>query len=150
MYDFLLFLHNVLRWVVMILAILAVVFSWIGWLGRREWLVRDQKIGTYFAISMDVQLLLGLILYFFFSPYALIAMLNQGLSFVVSQSEFRFFSMEHFFYMVVALVFAHLGSVLSKKAPDSLGKYRRAAIFYSLSLILILVGIPWWRPLLRI
>lgn len=150
MYDVLLFLHNLLRWLVLILGILAVVFSWMGWLRKREWQVRDQKIGTYFTIGMDLQLLVGLILYFFLSPYALNAMLNQGLSFVVSQSEFRFFGIEHFFYMVLALVFAHLGSILSKKARDSIGKYRRAAIFYSLSILVILVGIPWWRPLFRI
>lgn len=150
MYDFLLFLHNILRWVVLVLAVLAVAFSWIGWLGRREWLARDQKIGTFFTIGMDIQLLIGLILYFFFSPYALSAMMNQGMSFVMGQSEFRFFGVEHFFFMVVALVFAHLGSILAKKAPDTLGKHRRAAIFYSLSLLVILAGIPWWRPLLRI
>jgi hypothetical protein len=28
-------------------------------------------------------------------------------------------------------------------------KFRGAAIAYSISLVLMLAGIPWWRPLLR-
>ncbi len=148
MYEFILVVHNILRWVVLILGILAVVTAFIGWFGKKEWTPRDRKIGSFFGMGMDIQLLLGLILYIFFSPFALSALLNQGMSYVMQQAEYRFFAVEHIFYMVVAVVFAHLGSILAKKAPASAGKFKRAAIFYTLSLLTILAGIPWWRSLI--
>ncbi len=149
MYDLILVIHNLLRWVVLVLAVVVVVLAWIGWLGKREWQERDRKVGTFYTIAMDVQLLLGVILYFFLSPFALSAIMNQGMEFVMGNRDFRVFAMEHLVFMLIAVVLAHLGSILSKKAPDSAGKYRRAAIFYTISLVVLLVGIPWWRPLLR-
>jgi hypothetical protein len=59
-----------------------------------------------------------------------------------------FFAIEHPLAMILAVVFAHLGSALSKKAPDSAGKYRQAAIWYTLSVLLLIIGMPWFRPLL--
>jgi cbb3-type cytochrome oxidase subunit 3 len=29
------------------------------------------------------------------------------------------------------------------------GKFRRAALWFTVTMIIILIGIPWWRPLLR-
>ena len=38
---------------------------------------------------------------------------------------------------------------LAPKAPTDAAKSRRAALWYGASLLLILGGMPWWRPLLR-
>jgi hypothetical protein len=153
MYEFLLISHNFLRWLVLILALLAVITAFIGWFGKREWSETDRKIGTFYTIGMDIQLLLGLLLYFFYSPYGLDAIRNLGFSGLMSSDvprDFSFFGMEHIFIMVVAVVFAHLGSILARKAADSNGKFKRAAIFFSLSLLTLVVGIPWWRPLIHL
>jgi hypothetical protein len=146
MYEIVLAIHNIFRWVALILAIVATVFAFIGWLGKREWSERDRKFGTFLTIALDMQLLLGLILYFFLSPLTKTAFQDFGAAMGVA--DLRFFGLEHAVYMVVAVVFAHLGSALSKKATTSQAKFMRAAIFYGLALLLILVGIPWGRPLL--
>jgi uncharacterized membrane protein YphA (DoxX/SURF4 family) len=155
MYNFLLILHNILRWVVLIIGLVAVITAYIGWFGNaasksREWTDRDRKFGVFYAMFLDIQFLLGLILYFFFSPFAFNAIINQGMSYVNQQSEFRFFAFEHIFLMILAIVMAHLGSSLAKKAEQPVGKFKRAAIFYSLSMLLVIIAIPWWRPLLRL
>jgi hypothetical protein len=59
----------------------------------------------------------------------------------------RFFALEHVFYMVLALVFAHLGSALPKRTDDPVSKYRRATIWFTLAVVLILLGMPWTRSL---
>lgn len=145
MYPFFLAMHNIVRWVALILAILATVSAFLGWFGKRQWSERDRKIGSFFAIAMDIQLLLGLVLYFVYSPITRTALADFGAAMGVK--DLRFFAIEHAFYMILALVFAHLGSILSRRAPDSKAKYQRAAIFFGLSLLLILLGIPWTRPL---
>jgi hypothetical protein len=50
--------------------------------------------------------------------------------------------------MIAALVFAHLGNALPKKVDDDQSKYKRASIWFGLALLVILIGIPWGRPLL--
>ena len=145
MYELFLALHNIVRWVVLILAIFATVGAFLGWFGKRQWSERDRKIGLFFGMAMDIQLLLGLILYFVYSPITRAALADFGATMDVK--DLRFFGMEHVFYMVLAVVFAHLGSVFSRRAPDSKAKFQRAAIFFGLSLLLILLGMPWMRPL---
>lgn len=145
MYAFFLAFHNIVRWVALILAIVATVTAFLGWFGKRQWSERDRKIGSYFAISMDIQLLLGLILYFVLSPLTRTALADFGAAMGVS--DLRFFAIEHAFYMILAVAFAHLGSILPRRAPDSKAKFQRAAIFFGLALLLILLGIPWTRPL---
>ena len=146
MYPFILGLHNLVRWVALILAIVATVGSFLGWFGKRQWSERDRKIGSFFGMAMDIQLLLGLLLYFVFSPITRTAIADFGAAMGVA--DLRFFGMEHAFYMILAVVFAHMGSILSRKAPESKAKFQRAAIFFGLSLLLMLLGMPWTRSLI--
>jgi len=146
MYPIILGLHNLVRWVALILAIVATVGAFLGWFGKRQWSERDRKIGSFFGMAMDIQLLLGLILYFVYSPITRQALADFGAAMGVR--DLRFFGIEHVFYMVLAVVFAHLGSILARKAPESKAKFQRAAIFFGISLLLMLLGIPWTRSLI--
>ena len=149
MYAFILAFHNIIRWVVLIAGVLAVgkaLFGWFG--GKKEWGKQDRLLGIIFTSSVDIQLLLGILLYFVYSNWALKAILDKGMSFVMGESQYRFFAIEHAFFMVLALVFAHLGSALPKRVEDAVSKHKRAAIWFSLAVLVILAGIPWWRPLL--
>lgn len=141
MYSAVLSIHNIIRWIALILGILAAVRAYLGWFGNREWTVKDRKIGSYFTIAMDVQLLLGLLLYIFLSPTTRTAFQDFGAAMQVG--DVRFFALEHPLFMVLAVVFAHLGSILSKKAEQTNAKFRRAAIWFSLSVLAVLLGMPW-------
>jgi hypothetical protein len=148
MYPFILAVHNIVRWVVLILGFLAVLRAFIGWLGKHAWIPADPKIGTFFTSAIDTQLLLGLLLYIFFSPFTLQAIRNFGFSYIMSQPDYRFFALEHLVYMLLAVVFAHLGNALPKKVDNPVDKHRRAAIWFGLAFLVILLGMPWFRPLL--
>lgn len=146
MYVTFLAVHNVLRWVVVMLAVAALVRAYRGWLGKQDWQPADRKIGSFFAMFMDLQFLVGLILYVFLSP--LTRPLFQGqISVVMENDQLRFFGVEHILLMFLSVVFVHLGAVLSRRAEQSSVKHRRAAIWFSLAVLALLVGIPWGRPL---
>ncbi len=147
MYATLVAFHNILRWVVVVLGIFVTVRAFMGWFGKREWSEGFRKLGVYLTMSIDIQLLLGGLLYFVFSDWALKAILDKGMAFVMGQSEYRFFAVEHILLMVIGIVFVHLGSALPKRADDSQTKFKRAAIWFGLGILLILGGIPWQRPL---
>jgi hypothetical protein len=147
MYTFVLATHNILRWLVLIVGLIAVVMAFAGWFGRKNWRNADDKAGLAYTIVMDVNLLLGLLLYIFLSPVTQTAFANFGAA--MGDSMLRFFVVEHILGMVVAVILAHVGRALSKKAVEPVKKYRAAAIWYTFSLLVILVMIPWWRPLFR-
>lgn len=145
-YEVVLAIHNVTRWVVLILGFIVVIRAFVGWFGSQKWSETERRMGSFFAMGIDIQLLLGLLLYFFLSPITRAALRDFGAAMRVT--DLRFFAVEHSLLMVLAVVFAHLGSTLSKKATQDISKYRRAAIWFTLALVMILLGMPWARPLL--
>lgn len=148
LYNITLVLHNWLRWGVLIIGVVAVATSILGWVRNRNWTSRDRIIGSLFGILLDMQVLLGLLLYFVLSPITRAALQNFGAA--MGNEAQRFFALEHVFYMVLALVFVHLGGVMSRRATTDVAKFKRAAIFFTLALLMLLLGIPWMSPLLRI
>ena len=149
MYPIFLALHNIMRWIVILLAIYALVRIYMGVFGKREFTETDRKALSFYAIGMDVQLLLGLILYFFLSPLTTAALGNFGAA--MSDSTLRFFAVEHILLMVVAVVLAHVATVMARRGATSSSKFNRAAIWLTLSVLAVLVAIPWaTRPLVRL
>jgi uncharacterized membrane protein len=146
MYDLILILHNFSRWLVLLAAIYVLYRSWPG-LQSRTYTDGDKRAGTLYTSLMDVQLLLGIIL-LITSPLIRGAMGNFGTAMQASQT--RFFLLEHWVVMVIAVVLAHVGSTRVKKAAQATQKHRQALIWYGIGLVLILLAIPWWRPLLRL
>ncbi len=146
MYAFILAVHNILRWIVLILLVVALVRAFWGWFGKVEWTPMDRKVGMFYSVSLDIQLLLGLILYFVLCPITKLALGDFGAA--LASTDLRFFAFEHILMMILAAVFAHVGVAAAKRADESILKHRRSAIWFSLSLIVILLGMPWFRPLL--
>lgn len=143
MYAFTLALHSIVRWVVLVLGIVALSQVVGGWMRGRTWAKIDRQLGLFFTISIDIQLLLGIVL-MFTSPLMQAAFNNMGA--VSGSPEMRFFVMEHVPLMILAFLAAHVTSVLVRRAEVDSQRYRRAAIGYGLVLLAILVAMPWARP----
>ncbi len=140
MYEFLLGLHSILRWVVLIAGVLAVVWAVRGWRGGQAWTALDNRLGLVFTSVLDVQVLVGVILYVV-SP--LIQRVFQDFGAAMGNSGLRFFAMEHTLMMIVAVVIAHVGRARIRRAPDAEGKHKQAALFFGLALLVVLAAIPW-------
>ena len=126
-------IHNFARWIVLLLMLYTLLRMYSGWLGKKSWNDTDRKAGLLFTIGIDVQMLLGTILVFL-----------RGFSVI----EVRFW-MEHIAMMVLAVVFGHVGSAVSKKAAADADKFRKAAIWFTVTALVIFASIPWTRPLFR-
>lgn len=146
MYDLLLSIHNIARWLVLLAAIYLIYRSLSG-LRSRTYGPADRQAGLVYTGLMDLQLVLGILL-LILSPLVQSALGNFGAA--IQNSQTRFFIAEHWVLMLAAVVLAHVGSSRVKKATDTLLKQRQALIWYGLSLALMLLAIPWWRPLLRL
>jgi hypothetical protein len=144
MYIGLLHFHNFARWIVLIAALVAIALAIHGLATRRPWTRASRLSGTLFVISMDVQLVVGLLL------YAVSPLVRSGLADVgaaMGDSVLRFFVVEHVLLMVLAVAAAHVGSVSVRRAATDRAKHAKAATWFSVSLALVLLSIPWWRPL---
>ena len=153
MYFPILILHSLLRWVVLAAGLWAVVRALGGLIFRRPWTPTDAQSGRWFSISLDLQVLLGLLLYAFLSPIASHAFADMGAA--MRDPILRFWAVEHVTMMLAALVLAHIGSARARRASTSAAKHRTSLIFYALALLAVLAAIPWpfmadARPLFRL
>lgn len=143
MYTGFLHLHDTLRWLILLSLLTTLVKYLIGWMGRQHWKKTDNMMGVVFTSLMDLQLLVGLVLYFFLSPVTKFALSDFGAT--MKNADLRFYAVEHILMMLVAVVLVHIGKAKSKKATSDVAKFRVATIFYGLALLVILAAIPWNR-----
>lgn len=141
MYTGFLHLHDTLRWLLLLSLVVTLIKYLVGWMGNQPWKKSDNVLGIVVTSLMDLQLLIGLVLYFFLSPITKLAMSDFGAA--MKDSGLRFYAVEHFLMMLIAVILVHIGRAKSKKAKTDLGKFRIATIFYLCALVLILVAIPW-------
>jgi hypothetical protein len=129
LYPHLLGFHGLFRWLVLAAAVAAIVVTFSGWSGTKPPTTNLRRFSVIFVIAMDIEFLVGLLLYLGASP------------------NLRSASAVHSALLLLAVVCAHVGGALSRKARTDLMKYRGAAIAYTISLLVMLAGIPWGRLL---
>ena len=136
MYPILKHAHSGIRWIVLILLILAIVGAFRKWQGKQPYGEGDRKISLFAFISTHVQFVLGLILYFI-SPYV------HFTSGVMKETMLRFYTVEHITLMIFAIGLITVGYSRAKKKATDLEKHKTTFWFYLIGLVLILAAIPW-------
>ncbi|MEO7563491.1 MAG: hypothetical protein ABIT07_12890 [Ferruginibacter sp.] len=145
-------LHNILRWGVLVFGLWAVINGLSGVIAKRKYTLSDNRSGLLFMSFCDLQLLLGLALYF---SNAWFEKLKTGMGPVMRDGNTRFFTVEHAGMMILAWILVHIGRSTVKKAGTDVQKHRKMLIFFGLSFLIIIASIPWpfrteiARPLLR-
>jgi hypothetical protein len=152
MYGLVLLIHSWLRWAVLLAGMVAAARGIGGWRRRKPWTLRDERAGLWFTIALDIQMLLGLLLYFALSPITRAALGDIGAA--MANSALRFWAVEHVVGMIAGVAFAHIGRTRIHKTGDDGRRHRLAAIFFTLALLAIVISIPWpgtpnARPLFR-
>ena len=153
MYHAALVVHSFLRWLVILLGLVAIGRAVAGLAIRPDWTRADDRIGLFFTISVDLQILVGLLLYFLLSPVTTVALHHMGSA--MSNDVTRFWAVEHPTLMLAALVLVHVGRLQARRAATAPARHRAAAIFYIVALAAILIATPWplfvyGRPLMRL
>lgn len=140
MYNGMLHLHSVLRWIILILLLVAVYKSFAD--RAKPFTASHKKTGLFLLISCDVMLLLGLYQWFA-GDLGLKMIQRSGMKAVMDNAGARFFAVEHITLMVIAILLVHVGySYAKKNIPDAV-KHKRTLLFYGLALLIILIAIPW-------
>jgi len=146
MYPYVLGLHNIVRWLVLLAGVATVILVWRGWLGRRQWTSAEDKATRAFVGFLDFQFLIGLSLFVVFSPLTRQAFRDVGAA--MADAPVRYFLVEHPVIMLVAIAAAHIGAVKVKRAGTDAERFQRASIWFGLSLAALAGFVPWARPLI--
>ena len=151
MYSLALLLHSWLRWLTIAAGLGATVTAFSGQAGDGS--TRADRWGLIFTIALDLQLLLGLVLYVALSPTTAAIFGDFGAA--MRDPVARFWAVEHVTLMLVAVIAAHVGRVLARKAPTPAAKRMRMVICLTIATVPMLAAIPWpgmraGRPLFRV
>ncbi len=135
MYNALLHAHSGLRWVALILLVTA-IFNAVRGKSSGEYLKKDKMINLFAMILLHTQLLIGSILSFV-SPKT---SYQAGW---MKDAMLRFFGLEHWLMMVIAIVLVTIGRKKAEKADAPIVKHQKIVVWYTIALIVILAAIPW-------
>lgn len=127
-YMLLLNLHSGWRYIVLLMLIVSIVLLLIGWLRGGEWNKLVNGFSMFTPIVIDIQLLLGLVLWFT-RPN------------VMGASRAGGNILEHFITMLIAVVLGHIAAVRIKKAADDGTKFQNGAIYFILTGLVVALGV---------
>ena len=123
--------HSGLRWVVLGLLVYAILNA----LRKKSTYEKsDRLLNMFTMVSLHIQLVLGLILYFTSSKVSFV----EGW---MKSDLLRFYGMEHILLMIFAIVLVTIGHGKAKRALDVTKKHKTIILYYSIGLLLILASI---------
>lgn len=132
-------MHSLLRWVLVVLMVLSLLHAFTGRSGGKAFEGKSRKIFLFTLITLHVQVLLGLVMYFM-SDVVDSALGSEGM---MKNSSHRFWAIEHMVGMLLGAVLITVGWSKAKKAVGDAAKFKKIAVFYTIGIVLILATIPW-------
>ncbi len=137
--------HSYWRWAVLLAGAIVAVRALAGVWQRRDWTQADERAARLFVSTIDVQFLLGVILYFGFSPFW--SATYYSFSETMRDQGSRFFGIEHQTAMVLGITAAHLAWARVSRTPRTPASHRVMLAGLLVFSAFVLWAIPWpWRP----
>ena len=151
MYTTVLTLHSWIRWIALVAGV-GVTLAAVRGKVQGESSIAD-RWAMVAMMALDIQMLIGLVLYLGLSPNMQEILNHFGES--MRRADTRFWAVEHITAMIAAVALSHVGRVLARKAKDPAAKRTRLLITFGLATLLMVVGMPWpgrpgGRPLFRL
>src|SRR5512136_911071 len=113
MYTVFITLHSILRWLIVLAALFAIIRAATGISFKRGWMQMDSNAGMWYTSLLDLQVLAGILLYFFLSPTTKDILQNFGAA--TASPAGLFFGVEHVIGMLIAVVLAHVGRAMVRR-----------------------------------
>jgi hypothetical protein len=135
-------LHNLLRWVILILLVISIIKSYSGWQQKKVFKPADKKTWLFTLIAAHITLLIGLYQWLFGRYGVFVTSLPAGVS-VMKDKFYRFFWVEHPTGMIISIILITLGYGMAKKSVSDVTKFKKAFWYFTIALLVILITVPW-------
>lgn len=142
MYTFLLSLHSLLRWLLLIFLVYAVIRAYNGYRRKGLFSSTDNAVRHWTATLGHVQLVVGMLLYLR-SPVVRFFRQHYQDPVSLAHTDASFFGWIHISLMLLALVLLTVGSSLTRRRTDSEARFRTQLYWFSAALLIMLLAIPW-------
>ena len=136
------FIHSYWAYLVLLVLVLATFNALFKFFGNKEFDEKDFRISLFALITMHIQLLIGIVLFFLKDYFSTISEVG-GMGEVMKNSALRNLIVEHPTTMIIAVALVTIGYSKHKKELVSKPKFKMLAIFYTIALALVLYMIPW-------
>jgi len=136
------FIHSKWAYLVLLVLVLATFNALFKFFGDKEFDAKDFRISLFALITMHIQLLIGIVLFFMKDYFTLIEQVG-GMGELMGNKALRNLVIEHPLTMIIAVALVTIGYSKHKKKLTSKPKFKLLAIFYTLALVLVLAKIPW-------
>lgn len=152
MYTTLLFIHSIMRWLVLASLVYTIYRSYQGYIYKRSFTSTDDSIRHWTATIAHVQLVVGFMLYIQSPLVKYFWAMPKGST---ASLDLSFFSWIHILLMLVAIVIITIGSAKAKRKSNDTEKFNTLLVWFSIALLIILLAIPWpfsplaHRPFIR-
>src|SRR5204862_7176050 len=134
------------RWSVLVMSSVAALGALTAVVRGRPWSARDTAVARAFVACVDLQVLLGLSLYFEVSPLARAARsvwASEGFLALWAERELRFFGLVHPALALLGACVAHAGWVAARRTDRGCERHRRLGAAAAVALATFLALIPW-------
>ena len=138
----LLHLHNITRWIILILLVVSIFKAFTGWQQKKVFTAGDKRVWLFTLIFAHTTFLVGLYLVLAGRYGILHTTIPEGQSFM-KDKFLRFFWLEHPLLMLISIILITVGYGMAKKPVADVVKFKKAFWFFLIALILILAAIPW-------
>lgn len=140
MYQTLLFLHSLFRWLVLAALLYSIIRACRGYASKGIFTKTDHAVRHWTATLSHIQLVIGITLY---SQSPAIKYFWNNFSEAIRDIDTAFFGLAHIFLMLTAIIFITIGSALSKRRHTDSERFKTMLAWFSLSLFIIFIAIPW-------
>ncbi|MBE7177640.1 MAG: hypothetical protein INR69_14625 [Mucilaginibacter polytrichastri] len=140
MFNTLIFLHSLFRWLVLFSLLYAILRAWTGLESERKFTRSDNALRHWTVTIAHIQLILGMALY---TQSETVKRFFAHVSAHERITDPVFFGVIHISLMLLAIVLITIGSAKAKRKNVDSDKFRTMLLWFSIALLIIFIAIPW-------
>ena len=140
MFQTLTFYHSIMRWLVLASLLYAIYRAYKGYTLKSQFSKTDNSIRHWTATIAHIQLVIGITLY---TQSPIIKYFWHNFNEVIHHLDTAFFGLLHIILMLIAIILITIGSALSKRKISDKEKFKTMLVWFSVSLLIIFIAIPW-------
>ncbi len=140
MFALVLWVHSLVRWFLFGLGFFTLFRALRGRSEGRAWTPFDSRLALALVATLDMQLVIGGVLWVK-SPISVLGI--HELHLTLRSPVLLFWTFVHPILVLAAIAAAHIGSLRIRRQTDARRRYGAAALFFGLTLVLLLAAVPW-------
>ncbi|AZA60050.1 hypothetical protein [Chryseobacterium indoltheticum] len=140
MFETLTFYHSTMRWLVLASLVYSIYRAYKGYFSNAPFSKTDNYVRHWTATIAHIQLIFGIVIY---TQSPIIKYFWNNFDEAITNLDLAFFGLLHIILMLTAIVMITVGSALSKRRTTDREKFKTILFWFSVSLIIILIAIPW-------